>query len=121
RANARRTLETDLRHAIEHGQLELHYQPLVAVEDGTISGFEALLRWHDPARGSIAPAEFIPLAEESGLIHRLGEWVLRTACMEAAKWPDDARISVNVSPVQFRNQSLALTIASALADSGLPA
>ncbi len=121
RANARRTLETDLRQAIEHGQLELYYQPLVMVQDGSISGFEALLRWWHPTRGSISPAEFVPIAEESGLIHRIGEWVLRTACAEAATWPSDCGLSVNVSPVQFRNEGLALTIASALAQSGLPA
>jgi diguanylate cyclase (GGDEF)-like protein len=121
RANARRTLETDLRQAIEHRQLEVYYQPLVTVQDGTISGFEALLRWQHPTRGAISPAEFVPIAEESGLIHRIGEWVLRTACAEAAKWPADTSVSVNVSPVQFRNEGLALTIASALADSGLAA
>ncbi len=121
RANARRTLETDLRQAIEHGQLELNYQPLVTIKDGTIAGFEALLRWQHPSRGSISPAEFVPLAEECGLIHRVGEWVLRTACKEAARWPSETRLSVNVSPVQFRNQGLALIIASALAESGLPA
>ena len=121
RANARRTLETDLRQAIEQRQLEVYYQPLVTVQDGTISGFEALLRWQHPTRGAISPAEFVPIAEESGLIHRIGEWVLRTACAEAAKWPADTSVSVNVSPVQFRNEGLALTIASALADSGLAA
>ncbi len=121
RANARRTLETDLRHAIEHGQLELNYQPLVTIQDGSISGFEALLRWRHPSRGAISPAEFVPLAEESGLIHRIGEWVLRTACSQAVSWPAETRVSVNVSPVQFRNQGLALIVASALAESGLPA
>ena len=121
RANARRTLETDLRQAIEQSQLAVHYQPLVTIQGGMITGFEALLRWNHPLRGSISPAEFVPLAEESGLIHQLGEWVLRTACAEAVNWPDDTRVSVNVSPVQFRNQGLALTIASALAESGLPA
>src|SRR4029077_6837346 len=96
-------------------------QPLVTIQGGAISGFEALLRWQHPTRGAISPAEFVPLAEESGLIHRLGEWVLRTACAEATNWPAETRVSVNVSPVQFRSQSLALTVASALADSGLPA
>jgi diguanylate cyclase (GGDEF)-like protein len=121
RANARRTLETDLRQAIEHGQLDVYYQPLVTIESGKISGFEALLRWQHPTRGAISPAEFVPLAEESGMIHRLGEWVLRSACAEATNWPADMRVSVNVSPVQFRSQGLALTVASALAESGLPA
>jgi diguanylate cyclase (GGDEF)-like protein len=121
RANARRRLETDLRQAIEHGQLELNYQPLVTIEDGTISGFEALLRWKHPLRGPVSPAEFVPVAEDSGLIHRIGEWVLRTACAEAVNWPSEIGLSVNVSPVQFRNQGLALIVASALADSGLPA
>ncbi len=121
RANARRTLETDLRQAIEHGQLELNYQPLVTIQDASISGFEALLRWKHPSRGAISPAEFVPVAEDSGLIHRIGEWVLRAACAEAVKWPSDTRLSVNVSPVQFRNQGLALIVASALAESGLAA
>jgi diguanylate cyclase (GGDEF)-like protein len=121
RASARRNLEIDLRQALDHDQFELHYQPLVTVQDGKISGFEALVRWRHPVRGLIPPAEFIALAEECGLIHRLGDWVLRTACAEAARWPRDVRVGVNVSPVQFRNESLALTVASALASSGLPA
>jgi diguanylate cyclase (GGDEF)-like protein len=121
RAKARRNLEFDLRHAIEQDQLELHYQPLVILQDGKISGFEALVRWRHPTRGLISPIDFIPLAEECGLINRLGEWVLRTACVEATRWPDDIKVGVNVSPVQFRNESLALTVAAALAASHLPA
>jgi EAL domain-containing protein (putative c-di-GMP-specific phosphodiesterase class I) len=103
------------------GQFELHYQPVVNLQDITITGFEALLRWHHPERGLISPAEFIPIAEETGLINQLGEWVLRTACAEAMTWPDDIKIAVNVSPVQFNNQALVLTVIGALAASGLPA
>jgi EAL domain-containing protein (putative c-di-GMP-specific phosphodiesterase class I) len=79
------------------------------------------LRWKHPLRGPVSPAEFVPVAEDSGLIHRIGEWVLRTGCGEAVNWPSEIGLSVNVSPVQFRNQGLALIVASALADSGLPA
>ena len=119
RAKARRKLEIDLRQAIADGGLELDYQPLINLRDGGISGCEALLRWRHPQRGMISPAEFIPVAEETGLINELGEWVLNTACMEAAKWPRHVRIAVNVSPVQFRSQTLALNVAGALAASGL--
>jgi EAL domain-containing protein (putative c-di-GMP-specific phosphodiesterase class I) len=103
------------------GQFELHYQPVVNLRDGTITGCEALLRWHHPERGMISPAEFIPIAEETGLINQLGEWALRTACAEAVSWPDHIKIAVNVSPAQFRNQALGLTVIGALAASGLPA
>src|SRR6202011_3036014 len=90
-------------------------------EDGRISSCEALLRWRHPQRGMISPAEFIPIAEETGLIKQLGQWVLDTACAEAANWPDEVRVAVNVSPVQFKSQTLALNVAAALAAAGLAA
>ena len=121
RARARRSLELELRQAISDGSLETYYQPVVNIEDGKISSCEALLRWRHPERGMISPAEFIPIAEDSGLINQLGLWVLNTACAEAATWPDHVRVAVNVSPVQFRSQSLALNVAAALAACGLPA
>src|SRR5208283_4367522 len=121
RVKARSALEFDLRQAIMCDQFELHYQPVVNLRDGTITGCEALLRWYHPKRGMIPPAEFIPIAEETGLIDQLGEWALRTACAEAVSWPDNITISVNVSPVQFRNEALGLTVIGALAASGLPA
>jgi diguanylate cyclase (GGDEF)-like protein/PAS domain S-box-containing protein len=121
RAQARRTLEMELRQAIADGGFEVNYQPIVSLHDDKISGCEALLRWHHPRRGMISPAEFIPVAEETGLINELGQFVLNTACMEAAKWPDHIRVAVNVSPVQFRSQTLALNVAAALAASGLAA
>jgi diguanylate cyclase (GGDEF)-like protein len=116
-----RTLELDLRQVIADGTLELHYQPQVKLASETIVGCEALLRWRHPNRGMISPAEFIPVAEKTGLIDSLGEWVLMTACAAAASWPNDLRVAVNVSPVQFRNQTLPLKVAAALASSGLPA
>jgi len=121
RARARRSLELELRQAISDGSLETYYQPVVNIEDGKVSSCEALLRWRHPERGMISPAEFIPIAEDSGLINQLGLWVLNTACAEAATWPDHVRVAVNVSPVQFRSQSLALNVAAALAACGLPA
>jgi diguanylate cyclase (GGDEF)-like protein len=121
RVKARNTLEFELREAIKCGQFELHYQPVVNLRDGTITSCEALLRWDHPERGLILPEKFIPIAEETGLINQLGEWVLRTACAEAMTWPDNIKIAVNVSPVQFKNQALALTVTDALAESGLPA
>ena len=121
RVKARHMLETDLRQAIADGGLEVYYQPCVSLRDDSITGCEALLRWRHPERGMISPAEFIPIAEETGLINQIGEWVLTTACAEAATWPDDIKIAVNVSPVQFRSGTLALKIVAALAASGLPA
>jgi diguanylate cyclase (GGDEF)-like protein/PAS domain S-box-containing protein len=120
-AKARRSLERDLRQALVDGGFELHYQPLVDLGSNEVTGCEALLRWRHPERGMVSPAEFIPAAEDTGLIVELGEWVLRTACAEAASWPDHIRVAVNVSPVQLKYQSLALKVVSALADSGLPA
>jgi diguanylate cyclase (GGDEF)-like protein len=121
RVRARRTLELDLRNAIANREFELYYQPVVNLERHQISACETLLRWHHPTRGMVPPAEFIPVAEETGLINQIGEWVLRQACLEAMSWPDDIAVAVNLSPVQFKNQNLALLVASALADSGLPA
>ncbi len=119
RVTARRTLEVDLRKAILDGGFEVHYQPVVDLQSNEVTGCEALLRWRHPQRGMISPAEFIPLAEETGLINQLGEWVLTTACAEAASWPEHIKIAVNVSPVQFKTHTLALKVAGALAASGL--
>jgi diguanylate cyclase (GGDEF)-like protein len=121
RAKARRRLELELRQAISDGSLETFYQPVLNIEDGEVSSCEALLRWRHPEHGMISPAEFIPIAEETGLINQIGQWVLNAACAEAMHWPDHVRVAVNVSPVQFSSQSLALNVASALAASGLPA
>jgi diguanylate cyclase (GGDEF)-like protein len=121
RVEALRTLELDLRQAIADGEFEIHYQPLVNLADNRVTGCEALLRWRHPQRGMVSPAEFIPVAEETGMIDALGEWVLSTACAEAATWPDGIKVAVNVSPVQFRGQAFALKVAVALAASGLPA
>jgi diguanylate cyclase (GGDEF)-like protein len=121
RVKARRTLEMDLRQAIADGGFEVQYQPCIKLRDNRISGCEALLRWRHSERGVISPAEFIPIAEDTGLINQLGEWVLNTACMEAASWPDDISIAVNVSPIQFRSGTFALKVLAALAASGLPA
>jgi diguanylate cyclase (GGDEF)-like protein len=121
RVRARRALELDLRQAIVDGEFEIAYQPIVDLRSGAVSGCEALLRWRHPGRGMVSPAEFIPVAEDIGLISQLGEWVLASACLEAASWPDHIKLAVNVSPVQFRNHTLALHVASALASSGLAA
>jgi diguanylate cyclase (GGDEF)-like protein/PAS domain S-box-containing protein len=118
-AKARLSLEQDLRQALVDGGFEVHYQPLVHLGLDEISGCEALLRWRHPERGMISPADFIPVAEDTGLINDIGDWVLRTACAEAASWPEHIRLAVNVSPVQLKNQTLALRIAGALAASGL--
>jgi diguanylate cyclase (GGDEF)-like protein len=118
---ARRKLEVELRQAITDEALEVYYQPCVSLSDDSITGCEALVRWRHFERGMISPAEFIPIAEETGLINQLGEWVLATACAEAAAWPGDIRLAVNVSPVQFKSGTLALKIVAALAASGLPA
>jgi diguanylate cyclase (GGDEF)-like protein len=118
---ARRVLETDLRKAMADQGLEVYYQPCISLHSNRITGCEALVRWRHPERGMVSPAEFIPIAEETGLINELGEWVLATACAEATTWPDDISIAVNVSPVQFRSGTLALKIVAALAASGLPA
>jgi EAL domain-containing protein (putative c-di-GMP-specific phosphodiesterase class I) len=114
-------MEQDLRQALVDGDFEIHYQPLVNLQRDEVIGCEALLRWRHPERGMVSPAEFIPVAEDTGLIIELGEWVLRTACAEAATWPEHIRVAVNVSPVQLKSQTLALKIMGALAASGLPA
>jgi len=121
RMKARRELEMDLRNALVNKQFELYYQPLVNLQTNEITAFEALLRWHHPDRGTISPAEFIPIAEETGLIIPVGEWVLRTACMETAHWPDNTKIAVNLSPSQLKSRNLLDMVVSALAASGLPA
>ena len=120
RLDARRALELDLRKALAEGELELYYQPLVNLDRDEISGYEALLRWNHPVRGFISPSEFIPIAEETGLVNAIGEWVLKTACTEAATWPNELRVAVNVSPIQFKNQTLALAVVNGLVASGLP-
>jgi diguanylate cyclase (GGDEF)-like protein len=121
RVKARRVLEMDLRQAIIDGGFEVYYQPVVDLCSNQISGCEALLRWHHAERGMISPAEFIPVAEQTGLIDQLGEWVLTTACTEAATWPGDIKLAVNVSPVQFKSDTMALRVVAALAASGLAA
>ncbi|MFL4982682.1 MAG: EAL domain-containing protein [Xanthobacteraceae bacterium] len=119
RAQARRALEMDLRQALEKQQFELHYQPQVDIENGSIVGFEALIRWRHPARGLVPPMEFIPLAEQTGLIVGLGEWVLRRACRDARKWPDAVKVAVNVSPAQFKKHDLLQRVARILDETGL--
>jgi diguanylate cyclase (GGDEF)-like protein/PAS domain S-box-containing protein len=118
-AQKRRDMELDLRRAFANGEFELHYQPLVDLAADRISGFESLLRWRHPEKGMISPADFIPVAEDIGLITSLGEWVLREACNEAVKWPSDVKVAVNLSPVQFRSRNLVQIVISALAHSGL--
>ena len=120
-AEERRVLELELRQALEHGQLALHYQPVVEAASGNLHGFEALLRWNHPRLGPIGPDKFIGIAEETRLISPIGEWVARTACEEAARWPGDLRVAVNVSPEQLTNPNFVTVIASALAQSRLPA
>ena len=118
-AQKRRDMELDLRRALANGEFELHYQPLVHVASDSISGFESLLRWRHPDKGMISPADFIPVAEDIGLIVAIGEWVLREACAEAMKWPADIKVAINLSPVQFRSRNLLQIVISALAQSGL--
>ena len=118
-AQKRRDMERDLRRAFANGEFELHYQPLVDIAADRISGFESLLRWRNPDKGMVSPAEFIPVAEDIGLIVALGEWVLREACSEAMNWPADVKVAVNLSPVQFRSRNLVQAVISALAHSGL--
>lgn len=119
RLQARRRLEKELRGALQSGEFEVYYQPLFNIRADRISGFEALLRWHHPRRGMVPPDEFIPLAEETGLIVQIGDWVLRQACAEAAKWPATIKVAVNLSPVQFKRQGLLDSVLAALAASGL--
>jgi diguanylate cyclase (GGDEF)-like protein len=119
KARARHELANDLRRAVADRAFEIHFQPLVDLATGAISGCEALLRWRHPTRGPISPAEFIPLAEEIGLIDELGEWVLIEACREAASWPSHMTVAVNVSPIQFKRQTFALNVTLAVARVGL--
>jgi diguanylate cyclase (GGDEF)-like protein len=119
RMQARRLLELDLRQALPNGEFELFFQPLFSLASDRITGLEALLRWRHPKRGLVSPAEFIPLAEEVGLIVPIGEWVLRKACFQATTWPDGIKVAVNLSPVQFRSDRLSAAVAVALAASGL--
>ena len=118
-AQRRRDMELDLRRAFTNGEFELHYQPLIGLCNDRITGFEALLRWRHPAKSMISPADFIPIAEDIGLIVGIGEWVLREACAEAAKWPNNIKVAVNLSPVQFRSRNLVQAVVTALAHSGL--
>jgi len=121
RAHERRELERDLRFALGNGELELHYQPFVNLERNEITGVEALVRWRHPQRGLIPPDSFIPIAEETGLIDEVGEWVLHEACAEAMHWPEAVKVAVNLSPVQFKSAKLVDTVCKALAATGLPA
>jgi predicted signal transduction protein with EAL and GGDEF domain len=121
RAQSRRRIEIDLRDAIQDDVLRPYYQPLIDLSSGRITGFEALVRWPHPERGMVSPAEFIPVAEETGLINGLGGLMLRRACMDAALWPDDVRVAVNLSPLQFRTGNLLSIVMDALKQSGLPA
>ncbi|WP_025037417.1 bifunctional diguanylate cyclase/phosphodiesterase [Bradyrhizobium sp. DOA9] len=121
RAQARRLLEMDLRAALQRDEFQVYYQPIREVASGRVVAFEALLRWNHPQRGLIAPISFIPLAEETGLIVQLGEFVLRSACADAASWPDDVDVAVNLSPVQFKSPNLIAAVTEALARSGIGA
>jgi predicted signal transduction protein with EAL and GGDEF domain len=120
-AAERQLLENDLRQAIERGELSMNFQPIVRTAGEEISGFEALVRWTHPARGLISPAKFIPLAEEAGLIHKIGEWVLRTSLEEAATWPDHVRVAVNLSPLQFNDPNIVQIVANHLRETGVRA
>jgi diguanylate cyclase (GGDEF)-like protein len=118
---ARHALEHDLRKALVAGEFEMYYQPIVDLGSGTVTSFEALIRWNHPTRGLVGPDNFIPVAEEIGLIVPLGDWVLRQACSDAASWPGRLSVAVNLSAAQFRNPTLALSVVSALGASGLAA
>ncbi len=115
----RKAMEADLRVAIEQGQMEMYYQPLVASDGAGVIGVEALVRWHRPGFGMVSPAEFIPLAEETGLILPLGEWILRTSCRQAMDWPE-LFVAINLSPMQFRHQNLVELVRTILHETGLP-
>jgi diguanylate cyclase (GGDEF)-like protein len=118
-AAERQLIENDLRQAIERGELAVHYQPIVRTAGEEISGFEALVRWNHPTRGAVPPSKFIPLAEEAGLIGKIGEWVLRTALEEAAQWPDAVRVAVNLSPLQFNDPKVIPMVAMHLEETGV--
>ncbi len=116
---ARQAMVIELRHAMARGELAVFFQPLVDMRTGRVAGFEALLRWHHPVLGEVSPAVFVPLAEETGLIRAIGEWVVREACREAASWPDGIGVAVNLSPVQLRDPDLPQRLAAIVRDSGL--
>ncbi len=118
-AQSRKQLEDDLRDALAGNQFFVAYQPVVSTTTERIVGYEALLRWSHPTRGLVSPSDFIPVAEDCGLIESIGEWALRTACLDAAAWPKDVRVAVNVSPIQFANPALPTLVTSALAKSGI--
>jgi diguanylate cyclase (GGDEF)-like protein len=117
----RHVLELDLRRALSTDAFELYYQPFLDLKSRAVSGLEALIRWHHPSRGLVSPTDFIPLAEEIGLITQLGDWVLKQACHDAASWPSELKVAVNLSAAQFRSPTLPLAVATALSQSGLPA
>src|SRR5579872_181454 len=119
RMKDRRGLEMDLRQALNNGEFELHYQPLVNLQTNEITAFEALLRWNHPTKGLISPADFVPIAEETGLIVSIGEWVLRVACKETANWPEYVKVAVNLSPAQLKSKNLMAIVMSTLEDSGM--
>jgi diguanylate cyclase (GGDEF)-like protein/PAS domain S-box-containing protein len=119
RMQARRRLEVDLRKAIANSEFELFYQPLVDMRTERVTGFEALIRWHHPERGMVPPLDFIAVAEDTGLIVPIGDWVMRQACAEAATWPSNVKVAVNLSPIQFKSKGLLPSVISALAASGL--
>jgi diguanylate cyclase (GGDEF)-like protein len=121
KAQARRSLELELRQAVKTGAFEVHYQPLINLKTGRVTACEALLRWRHPTRGMVSPAEFIPIAEEMGLIVEIGHWVLRRACLDCAQWPADVHVAVNLSPIQFRHGNVMRAISDALVAAGLGA
>ena len=118
-ARKRRQLELDLREALHSGQFRLNFQPIFDLKRDRIGGFEALLRWEHPIRGNVPPIDFIPVAEDTGLIIAIGDWVMQEACRQATEWPDHVRVAVNVSPLQFRNSGFQNVIFQALSRSGL--
>ena len=120
-AEVRRTLELDLRSALVRDEMRLHYQPLINIKTGEPSGYEALVRWEHHARGTVMPSDFIPIAEETGMVIKIGEWVIRRALQEASNWPEHLGISVNLSPAQMRSTNLLPTVIHALAQSGVAA
>ena len=117
----RRQTEMELRDAIRNSELELHYQPIIALDRDAITGFEALIRWNHPTRGMVSPADFIPIAEDSGLIIPLGEWALQEACRQAMEWPENIKVAVNLSPIQFTTKDLVKSIERVLIETGLNA
>jgi predicted signal transduction protein with EAL and GGDEF domain len=119
RAEARRLLEVEMREAMKRNEFELHYQPVIDVSTLGVAGVEALVRWRHPSEGLVPPDQFIPLAEETGLINPLGEWILRQACADAVKWPENVKVAVNLSAVQFRKGNLIDVVLRALVESGL--